>query len=1019
MKDFYIKYKISIAAILFLILLCGFFSLENMKTGLFPDITFPKIKIIAENGQQPVQKMMIMVTMPIENAIKKVPDLNIIRSITSRGSCEISAFFHWNTDIDLRKEQIESSINEIKQDLPPGISVTVEKMNPSILQVMGYSLEGEGRSQVELRQIAEYTVKPYLSKVDGVAEIAVIGSKVKEYHVTLNLINMSNLGITPQEVADVLTRTNFISSNGYVSDYNRLYLSITDASLKNIEDIENTIIQNTPKRAIRLKDISKVEISERRDYVKIKANGKDIPIIGVIKQPEANLIEVCSNIQQRVKELNNILPKGVELKPWYNQAEFVSDSVKSLRDVLWIGLLLALLVTVLFLRSIKASSVILFTIPVTLSLSLLMVYVFGYTFNIMTIGAIAASIGLIIDDAIVVVEQIHRTHEENPGESSFMLVRKAIDYLFPAMVGSSLSTIVIFLPFIFMSGVAGDYFKVLTNTMIIILVCSFFVTWIGLPVIYILFSKEIHSIKVSSKAVKRRTWVKFFIEKPVIAIIFSILLIVSVLFILPRLPSGFLPDMDEGSIVMDFKSPPGTSLEETNKMLNNADKILEQTPEVDSYSRRLGTQMGFFITEPNVGDYLIKLKKKRSKTTMEVADVIRKKIESSLPSLIVDFGQVIGDQLGDLMSSVQPIEVKLYGDDEEVLKKYAVETAGIVDGVRGTADVFNGITIAGPEIIVEPDTRTLAQYNIAPDAFKFEVQNKIEGNIVGSVIENNRLTNIRTIESEWGQAAFDKEVPVDKAYLNNTLSLNDIKSSQIILPSGRLKPISDFAKIYLIKGVAEVERENLKPMIPVTARLNNRDLGSTLKEIQEKIHKAVTLPGGYNIEYGGAYAEQQNAFKELLYILIMASLLVFIVILFLFRSLKVSLLIIGIAVLGMAGCLAGLMITGTPLNVGSYTGIIMIIGIIGENSIFTYLQYKLARNDTGRDEAIIYSISTRLRPKLMTALGAITALFPLALGIGTGAQMHQPLAIAIIGGLIVALPLLLIVLPSMLRIIEK
>ena len=1001
MKNFYTDFKGPLAAILFFIILGGIYSLTNIQTGLFPDITFPKIKIIAENGQQPVNKMMVTITVPLENAIKKVQNLHMVRSITSRGSCEISAFLDWNTDIDLGKQRIEAEINSIRQDLPPDINITIEKMNPSILPVMGYSLEGEGKSQIELRSIAEYTIKPFLSRIPGIAEIAIIGGKTKEYRVILDPLKMSNLGITPQVVSSVLSQTNFIKSNGYINDYNRLYLSITNSAVNNKEELENVILKNTPQRAVQLKDIAQVEITEKKEYIKINANGKDVPLIAVIKQPNANLVNIAKEVISNIKDLNQLLPKGVKLVPFYNQADFVNDSINSLRDVLWIGLILALIVAFIFLRSLKASSVIFFTIPITLSLTIIILFASGYTFNIMTIGAIAAAIGLIIDDAIIVIEQIHRTHEEHPDENSFTLVNKAIRYLFPAMVGSSLSTIVIFLPFVLMSGVAGAYFKVMTDTMIITLIASYFVTWIGLPVIYILFSKEVHNIG-QSKKIKQRNWISYFIQRPLISVIFSIAIIALTLFILPKLPSGFLPDMDEGSIVLDFKSTPGTSLEETDRMLQQVDNILQENPDVQKFSRRLGTQMGFFITEPNYGDYLIQLKAKRSKSTMDVADDIRKNIESTLPALRVDFGQVIGDMLGDLMSSTQPVEVKLFGDDQKVLQKLAQQVADIVGNVKGTADLFNGITIAGPEMVVEFNTAKLAQYNLTPSDFQYLLQDKIEGNVAGTILETNKLTDIRLIETN--------KYPV---------SLNDINNSQIALPNGRLKPINEFAKITLTPGVAEIERENLKPMIAITARLNNRDLGSTLKEIQQKINSELVLPVGYMIEYGGAYAEQQQAFSELLLILISSCFLVFVVILFLFRNIKVSLLIILIAVLGVAGSFIALFITGTPLNVGSYTGIIMIVGIIGENSIFTYLQFKYEREKVGRDNAIVYAISTRLRPKLMTALGAISALFPLALGIGTGAQMHQPLAIAIIGGLIIALPQLLIVLPTFLKIIEK
>ncbi|MCB0752834.1 MAG: efflux RND transporter permease subunit, partial [Ignavibacteriae bacterium] len=487
-----------------------------------------------------------------------------------------------------------------------------------------------------------------------------------------------------------------------------------------------------------------------------------------------------------------------------------------------------------------------------------------------------------------------------------------------------------------------------------------------------------------------------------LALGFIVVLIALTFIILPKLPSGFLPEMDEGSIVLDFNSPNGASLEDTDKMLQYVDGVLDKIPEVESFSRRIGTQMGFFITEPNRGDYLIQLKKNRTKTTEEVSNEIRVQIESALPGLRADFGQVITDMLGDLMASAQPIEIKIFGDDKNRLYKLADEVTTIVENTSGTADVFNGITIAGPELTFEPNISKLSQYQLSPQDFQFQMQTKIEGTVVGSIMEKNRLVDIRLIEQKENR------------------SINDFKNTSIFLNDGKLKPIDEFADLKLRAGVAEIERENIKPMIAVTARLNNRDLGSTLTEIRKNIESKISLPSGYQIVYGGSYAEQQQAFRELLIILFLAVLLVFTVILFLFKKVRIGIAIIFIAVLGISGSVLALFITGTPLNVGSYTGIIMIIGIIGENSIFTYLQFVESKTKGfKKEEAIAYSISVRLRPKLMTALGAITALFPLALGIGTGAQLHQPLAIAIIGGLIIALPLLLIVLPTILEIIEK
>jgi len=997
----FVRFKSPVAVILLLILVAGALSYRNMKTSLFPDVTFPKIKIIANNGEQPVDKMMVSVTKPLENAIKQVENLKLIRSTTSMGSCEISAFMDWGSDIDLDKQQVESRIAQIKNELPADVEITVEKMNPSILPVMGYSLQSDTRSQVELKLIAEYTVKPYLSRIEGVAAIDVIGGREKEYRIIPDLQKLKLLRISTQNITDAVQKTGFVRANGFTVDYKRLYLTVTDATISNKEQLENLVLFNDATRQIRISDIASVEISEQNDYVKIKADGRDFPLVAIVKQPKSNLIDVAEQVSEKVAELNKLLPEGVILKPYYNQAEFVQKSISSIIDVLWIGLLLSVVVVILFLRSFKASSVLLITIPLTLALTFIVLISIGSDFNIMSIGAIAAAIGLIIDDAIIVVEQIHRAHEAYPHQNSKELVGKAVQFLFPAMVSSSLSTIVILIPFELMTGVAGAYFKILTETMIITLICSFIVTWIGLPVIYLLFSNDkAFSKKQKPFRIPEYNWINYFIGKPYASFGIIVLLILSILFIVPKLQTGFLPDMDEGSIVLDYNSPPGTSLEETDRMLNVVDKIIEEVPEVKTYSRRTGTQMGFFITEPNRGDYLIELRSKRNRTTDEVAGEIRKKVENALPALTVDFGQVITDMLGDLMSSVQPIEVKVFGNDHNELKQLSKQVADTIETVRGTADVFDGIVVAGPEMRIVPKEGKLKQFGLNSELLQEQVNTFLEGSVVGSIPEKEQLTNIRMI------------FPV-----NNQTALNELKQASICTAAGDYQPLSTFADFSIQSGVSEIERENLQSMGVVTARLDNRDLGGVMKDIRNKLNK-INLPSSYQVVYGGSYAEQQNSFAELLKILIAGGLLVFTIVLFMFKNLKYSLLVLFISLLGISGSLIALYLTSTPLNVGSYTGLIMIIGIIGENSIFTIQQY-LAELKTGGRNPLAIAVSARLRPNLMTALAAIVALSPLALGIGTGAQMHQPLAIAVIGGFIIALPLLLIVLPGILKLIVR
>jgi len=536
--------------------------------------------------------------------------------------------------------------------------------------------------------------------------------------------------------------------------------------------------------------------------------------------------------------------------------------------------------------------------------------------------------------------------------------------------------------------------------------CSFFVTWLGLPVIYLMLS-GIHSKHKKTKVVPvklihQQKWVAFFIHRPILSFSFIVALIISIFYIIPNMETGFLPEMDEGSIVLDYTSPPGTSLDETDQILKEVEKIIVKIPEFESYSRRTGAQMGLFITEPNSGDYLIQLKKNRTRSTEEVIDDIRKRVEATQPALRIDFGQVIGDMIGDLMASVQPIEIKVFGDNQTKLKELSVEIANEVNKVEGTADVFDGITIAGPTIEVKPNVQKLAQFNMTPASFQFQLQTQLQGVVVGNILEKEQRTDIRMLYAD-----------------SRNNDVGKMKHQSIFLPDGQLKPITDFADIQVSEGVSEITRENLQTVGIVTARLNERDLGSVMKDIQSRIKSNISLPQGYYISYGGAFAEQKKSFDELLLILITSSLLVFTLMLFLFRDLKAALIILLIAVLGTAGSLIALFLTNTPLNVGSYTGLIMIVGIIGENAIFTFQQFMTNMQNGSVDDSLVYAISTRLRPKLMTALGAIIALMPLAIGAGTGAQMHQPLAIAVIGGFVIALPLLLIVFPTLLRVFYR
>ena len=971
--------------------------------------------IIADNGEQPVDKMMITVTKPLEIAVKRVNGITTVRSSTNRGSCTIEAFFDWNVDINLAKTQLNERINEIKNTLPSTVNIVVESMSQNIYPVMGFTIESDKYSQIDLKNIALFTLRPQFSQISGISNVIVRGGKTKEFVISPVSQRLISLGLTPDDIITALGNTNFIESNGLLSNYRRLYLSLTDTRFKNIDELKNVAIKNDGHRIIRLSDVAIVDLQEQQEFIRINANGHDAVIIDLIKQRGINLVDFAENVNKKALEIQKQLPTGMVLKPYYNQAAFVTNSIDSVLKSIYEGLFLAIIVVILFLRSFRASVQIIIIIPVTLALSVIALHFIHVTLNIMSLGAIAASIGLIIDDAIVIIEQLHRTHEENPEKDKYSVVRETMKMFLPAMVGSSLSTIVIFLPFVMMSGVAGSFFKELTLTMEITLICSFIATWIGLPALHLLFGYKSHKYLLKSKAVgqkqerKKLGWLVWFFNKPVYAFGLILLLVFSTILMIKKLETGFLPELDEGSIVLDYIAPAGTTLDASDAILREVDKVVLNHPDVATYMRRTGTNMisgismASGVIPPNYGDYLIQLKPGVKRKTEDVISELRDEAGSVAPALEIEFGQRIADLLGDLIGRPQPVVIKIFGDDQSKLQELALRVQENLNKIDGVADVMNGIIYDGPSVTIVPDQEKLAQFKITPVDFQTQLKIYNEGFQVGQIQEGEQMLTILMRNTK---------------FKDNNIDL--IKNQPVYLPDGSYKPLQYFAKVMLSQGDPELTREDLKSNIEVTARLENRDLGSAINEIRAVISKNVPLPSGFYIEYGGTYEQQQASFRELLLILLTAILLVFTVLLILFRDLRISVLIIFISILGIGGCVSALYLTKIPLNVGSYTGIIMIVGIIAENAIFTVNQFLTTYQATSDvDKSINYAISLRIRPKLMTAIGAILALTPLALGIGVGAQMQQPLAISVIGGFVIAMPLLLMVFPSLLRLIYK
>lgn len=1011
-----------------LFLLAGIYGYTQMQTSLFPEVLFPRITIIADAGQQPVDRMMITVTKPLESAVKKVQGTTVVKSSTSRGSCVIDVYFQWGLDIYALKTQLESRINEIKGFLPAGTVISTEAMNQSLFPVYGFTLESKTHSRIALRDVGNLIVRPMFAQVDGISNVVVRGGKAKEFVVKPDASKMSALGITPAQIKAAFTQTNFVLGNGNVADYGRLYLSLTDTRISGLEELRNVILCNDGIRAVRLRDIAEVEVQEQQEFLKINADGNDAVLVDLVKQSGVNLLTFAEDVERKAEEIRAQLPEGYELKPYYNQSAFVGDSIHSVLRTIYEGLFLALVVMVLFLRSWRSSLVVMLTIPVTVAFSILLCYLAGITINVMSLGAMAASVGLIIDDAIVIIEQIYREHEEHPGTDRFTAVRRAIRELFPAMVASSLATIVIHFPFRLMSGLAGSFFKELSDTMQLTMVASFLVTWLLLPVLHLIIGykeklqpKTWGMKELEEASVQKVHFLTVIYRKPVVATAFVLLLGIGGWWVSTGLTSGFLPDLDEGTIVLDYHSPAGTDIEETDRLCRQMEQIILAHPDVETYSRRTALGMSFKTRPTNFGDYLIQLKKDRKKSTPEVISDLRRSLSQAVPVMTIDFGQRIADLLGDLMSTPKPIEIKLFGDDYVTLQHLAAQTEKLIQAVAGVVDIDNGLVPAGASLVFVPDKERLSQFGISLTDFQEQLATYTGGiplSQTEGMIEPNPAQAAMTGGLQIGSVQDGEQMRrillrfTD--FADNSPEL--LKKQLIFLPDGSTRPLSFFCTVKVIPGEIEQRREDLKSNITLTARLENRDLGTAVGELKRVLGEQLTLPPGYSLSFGGAYAEQQQSFRELTMILSLATLLVLTVLMFLLREWKLSFAVLMVSVMGICGCLLALWITGVPLNVSSYTGIIMIVGILAENSIFTVWQYKMNRRRGGMvEESVDYAIALRIRPKLMTALASVLALMPLALGWGMGAQMQQPLAVAVIGGFAVGLPLLLVVLPMLIR----
>lgn len=990
-----------------LLLGAGVYSAARLPAAIFPSVTFPIVKVIADAGEEPAARMMPTVTRPLEEAILRVPGIRLVRSITSRGSTEISAEFAWGTDMQVALQRVQAEAERVRPDLPGDARIDVEWMNTATFPIQGYALTSATRSQAELLALAEFTLKPALIRIPGVSEVQIQGGRRREFQVWLDPRQLAARRLAPGDVVDAVRRSHDVLSAGLSEQNHELYLALVDGRVQDLIGLGRIAVPVESGPPATLNDLGELRVADEVSYIRASADGAPAVLVNLIRQPSANTVAIADGVRQLFATQPALLPADVQWTTFYDQARFVSDSVRGTRDAILIGVVLAGLVLLVFLRNLRLTLIAVAAIPITVAIVGLALGLTGQTVNLMTLAGLAAAIGLIADDAIVVTENIERHRADGRPDPSDSGLRE----IWPALIGSSLSTTVILLPFALLAGVVGAFFKPLALTMALALGVSFAVAALVVPVSieWLGFGRRGHAAPPPKAASPRvvsflagyERLVAWCIHRAAWMTVALGGAIVVVVLLYRAIGTDFLPRMDEGAIILDYWTPPGTSLTDTDAMLTEAEKIIRALPDVATYSRRTGTQLGFFITEPNRGDYVITLKPLGARRDVEtVMDDLRDRIQAAEPAIRTDFGQLLEDDIGDLTGGEpQPIDIKIFGNDPGQLEEKARQIAAILGRVRGIEDAFDGIVIAGPALDIRVDPVTAARYGLTTAEIHAAVEPAVTGTVVDQVRIGDRMYDLRMFTRFTGPLG---ELPIRAANA-----------------PGALIPLSTLASVTTGAAEAEIDRENLRTFIGVTARLTGRDLGGTIAEIRQRIAREVRLTPDMAVVYGGQYEQQQSSFRALFYVLLGSLVLVSLVVLFEFGDWRAPLVTSACAIAVLVGVLLALIVTGMTLNISSYVGAIMMVGIVGENAIFVIHEgrLELARG-TPPAAAWARASRRRLRPVAMTILATAFALAPLAIALGHGSQLMQPLAIAVIGGFVLSGPVVLLVLPALYHLLD-
>ena len=975
------------------LVIAGVVAALKLPSGIYPPLQFPRIVIVAHSGTLPPQSMSLIGTRPLEQVVMTIPGVRRVRSRSIRGASEISAQFDPSTDMVVALQMVQNRVAEIRGDLPADTELQIERMTPAIFPVFILSLTG-ALPTADLYDYANFVVKPEIARIPGAGLIEVLASDTREIEVILDPAKLTQAELTVVDVTDALKTQNTVVPVGRFQESGLQHLTLASGLWKNIDQIAQAPIRVKNGATIRVSDVGTVTRGAPDRTLLVTGNGRDAVSVSIAQQIGANIIDLKAGLDSVLANLTRVLPAGITISRVYDLAEFVEESIASVRDAILIGGFLAIVVLLVFLRDWRLTAIAAITLPMAIIPTFAFMWLFNGTINLMSMGGLAVAIGLVIDDAVVVVENIHRRAGE--GGSS---VEDAVQQLIGPLVSSTLTTVVVFVPLGLLSGVPGQFFRALSLSLSVAILISLV---LSISVVPLMARTAVVHHRPTGEWHGRidRAYGRLLggmVGQPRIAVVFAVLLAALTVGLFYRVGTGFFPAADEGGFVLDYLTPAGSALSETDRQVRTIERIVAETPEVASYSRRTGSELGLFATAQNTGDILVRLRPRnqRSRSSQEIINDVRSRVQEAVPLVEVEFVQLLQDMLGDLEGNPEPIEVKIFGDDPDRLAELSMPVEEMMNKVDGVVDVV-GVQRGNPEVTWNIDPVAAGRYGLTVE----QVQNQMAGAWLGDVATDLRLA--------------DRTIPV-RVRLVDSFRFDPIKlpSTLIRTADGKPFPVSEVATMERANGQGELLRENLRPMAVVSGRLEGRDLGSTVADIRSNLDK-LKLPIGYTYEIGGQYQAQGQAFRELLAVFALAVALVFVILVIQFRAWVPAILILLAAPLSLGGALLLLRLTGIELNISSAMGLILLVGLVVKNGIMLLdFSEKLHAQGEPFETAIAHAGRIRLRPILMTTFCTLFGLLPLALGLGAGAELQRPLALTVIGGLALSTLVTLLVIPGL------